>query len=208
MGFNNTSFKAGQGGRTLGAHNKASYELRERLKSKGSKDPAEFLAELVSDTNESNELRASASNMLMPYLYNKLAPIAPPPTLVILEEQVVIPHSRPTTLAEARDNIAYLSELKAQGQIDRAWAESLIFDQRALHDSLVDEAKLIAADTANGDQVIRIEGGLPPLPGCEIIMPALAAKPEVLPPLQPSAASPGPLAAPQPEPEPEAEEHT
>jgi hypothetical protein len=146
--------------------------------------------------------------MLMPYLYNKLAPIAPPPTLVILDEQVVIPHPRPTTLAEARENIAYLSELKAAGQIDRTWAESLITDQRALNDSLVDEAKLLAADAANADQVIRIEGGLPPLPGTDIIMPDLATKLEVLPPLQPCAASPGPPAAPRPDPEPEAQEQT
>jgi hypothetical protein len=110
--------------------------------------------------------------MLMPYLYNKLAPIAPPPTLILLEEQVIIPHPRPTSFAEARENIAYISELKSQGQIDRTWAESLISDQRALHDSLVDEAKL-AAGVTNGDQIIRIEGGLPALAGTDIIMPVL-----------------------------------
>jgi hypothetical protein len=109
----------------------------------------------------------------MPYLYNKLAPIAPPPTLILLEEQVVVPHSRPTTLAEVRENIAYISQLKSDGRIDRTWAESLIFDQRALNDSLVDEAKLLAAGEANADRVIRIEGGLPSLPGTEIIMPNL-----------------------------------
>jgi hypothetical protein len=121
--------------------------------------------------------------MLMPYLYNKLAPIAPPPTLILLEEQVVIPHPRPTTFAEARENIAYISELKASGQIDRTWAESLIFDQRALLDSLVDEAKL-ATGVTTGDQIIRIEGGLPALPGSDIIMPVLAST---------SADAPGPL---------------
>src|SRR6516165_8756662 len=102
MGFNQTSFRPGEStGRKVGSPNRASYELRERLKQKGSKDPAEFLAVLVSNDKESNELRATASNMLMPYLYNKLAPIAPPPTLILLEEQVVIPHPRPTTFAEA-----------------------------------------------------------------------------------------------------------
>jgi hypothetical protein len=205
MGFNSTSFKPGEGGRVLGARNKASYELRERLKSRGDKDPAEFLSEIVSNEQDSKELRVAASNVLMPYLYNKHAPIAPPPTLILLEEQVAIPHPRPTTLAEARENIAYLTALKAQGQIDRTWAESLIFDQRALHDSLVDEAKLIAADSANGDQVIRIEGGLPKLPGTGIIMPDLTHEPEVLPPLQPSAAA-GPLVPPQPDPVPVADE--
>jgi hypothetical protein len=116
------------------------------------------------------------------YLYNKLAPIAPPPTLILLEEHVTLPHTRPSTLSEVRENIAYLTQLKASGLIDRTWAESLIIDQRALNDSLVDEAKLLAADAANGDQVIRIEGGMPPLPGTSIIMPDLSHEPEILPP--------------------------
>jgi hypothetical protein len=88
-----------------------------------------------------------------------------------LGDKVVIPHPRPITLAEVRENIAYLTQLKSDGRIDRTWAESLIFDQRALNDSLVDEAKLLAAGEANADHVIRIEGGLPELPGTSIIMP-------------------------------------
>jgi hypothetical protein len=173
MGINQTSFVAGRvsEGRKPGSQNRTSYELRERLKQKGSKDPAEFISELVSDTNKSDDLRAAASNMLMPYLYNKLAPIAPPPTLILLERQVVLRHVNPSTLSEVRENIAYLSQLKASGQIDRIWAESLISDQRALNNSLVDEAKLLAADAANQDHVIRIEGGLPNLPGTNVIMP-------------------------------------
>jgi hypothetical protein len=186
MGFNQTSWKAGEGPSKTrsGIPNRNGHELRERLKSRGGIDPAEFLHGLVSDENESKELRAQASNMLMPYLYNKLAPIAPPPTLILLEEQVVIPHQRPTTLVEVRENIAYLSQLKSDGRIDRTWAESLIFDQRALNDSLVDEAELLAG-VGTGDQIIRIEGGLPALPGSDIIMPVLAADP---------ASGPGPLA--------------
>jgi hypothetical protein len=197
MGFTKTSFKIGEG-RPIGARNRVSGELRERLKSKGDKDPAEYLSEVVSDEKQPQELRIAASNVLMPYLYNKLAPIAPPPTLILLEERVILPHPRPTTLAEARENIAYLSELKAAGQIDRTWAESLIFDQRALHDSLVDEAKLLAADAANGDRVIRIEGGLPNLPGTSIIMPDLNREPEILPPAD-ALAAPEDAAPVQPE---------
>jgi hypothetical protein len=44
---------------------------------------------------------------------------------------------------------------------------------------LVDEAKLIAADASTGNQVIRIEGGLPELPGTTIIMPELTSKPAI-----------------------------
>jgi hypothetical protein len=170
-GLTSGSFKPGESpGRKPGSQNRVSYELRERLKKRGDKDPAEFLSGIVTNEQEHKELRIAAANVLMPYLYNKLAPISAPPMLIILEDTVSIPYPHPKTLLEARENIAYISDLKAQGQIDRAWAESLVHDQRALHDSLVDEANLIAADASTAPPVIRIEGGMPELPG-SIIMP-------------------------------------
>jgi hypothetical protein len=44
---------------------------------------------------------------------------------------------------------------------------------------LVDEAKLLTAGEGNGDQVVRIEGGLPELPGTNIIMPELNPSPVI-----------------------------
>jgi hypothetical protein len=165
MGLTSTS---GQG-RRVGSPNKTSYELRERLKQRGGLDPAEFLQDLITSEKNSQELRAAAANYLMPYLYNKLGPIVPPPLPRYIEESVSLPYLRPETILQARENIAYLAELKAEGQIDLVSAESMISDQRAIHDSLVDEAKLLG-DT--GDGIIRIEGGMPPLPGTDIIMPS------------------------------------
>jgi hypothetical protein len=64
--------------------------------------------------------------------------------------------------------------MKALGQLDVATADSLINDQRVVLNAMVDEAKLLAA---NGDpsqpQQIVITGGLPELPGTEVIMPQL-----------------------------------
>jgi hypothetical protein len=97
--------------------------------------------------------------------------MTPVAALVFIDQNLSIP--KPSTIAEAIDNIAHISDLKATGQIDRDWGDNLIADQRAILNALVDEAKLIAADAANADHVIRIEGGLPPLPGCDIIMPEL-----------------------------------
>jgi hypothetical protein len=66
MGFNQTSYRAGQStGRKPGAQNRISGELRERLKNRGGKDPAEYLSEVVSDEKQPQELRIAASNVLM-----------------------------------------------------------------------------------------------------------------------------------------------
>jgi hypothetical protein len=159
-------------GRPTGARNKSSYELRERLKARGDKDPAEFLSELVSNENEPKELRIAASANLMPYYHSKLGATPIPPSPIYMQEAVSLP--RPTSIKAAYENILKLSEMKAQGQLDVATADSLIADQRVVLNAMVDEAKLIAA---NGDpsqpQQIIITGGLPELPGTSITMPQL-----------------------------------
>jgi hypothetical protein len=87
--------------------------------------------------------------------------------------KISIPNPHPTTVAQVRANIDYLTQLKSTGKIDLEWADSFIADQRILHDSLVDEAKLLAANGDTGDLTIRIEGGLPTLPGTDITMPLI-----------------------------------
>lgn len=171
MGLHNGSFPPGNTfgkGRPPGVRNRASYALRERLKARGDKDPAEFLSEIVSNEKEPKELRVAASGQLMPYFYNKLAPVTP---LLFIEEPISIP--RPTTIKQAYGNIAYISELKAQGQIDKDWGDSLINDNRVILNGLIDEAKLIAQGDTTREQSIRIEGGLPALPGTNIVMPKI-----------------------------------
>jgi hypothetical protein len=92
--------------------------------------------------------------------------------LVFIEQQVSL--QRPKSISEARDNIAYLSELKATGQIDQAWGDNLIGDQYKILSALVDEAKIAIQGGEQGEQVIRIEGGLPTMPGLEeLIMPQI-----------------------------------
>jgi Family of unknown function (DUF5681) len=85
-------------GRPSGARNKSSYQLRERLKERGDKDPAEFLSEIVSNEEDPKELRIAASRELMPYFYSKLGatPVPIPPQYV--QEAVSLP--RPKNIDE------------------------------------------------------------------------------------------------------------
>jgi hypothetical protein len=164
------SWKPGQSGnangRPDGSRNNRTKDIVLRLISLGHKDPLETLSELQNSSTD-EAIRATAANMLAPYLHGKLVPR---PSPVFMEQNLSIP--KPTTIDEAVNNIAYLSQLKSTGQIDRDWGDNLIADQRAMLGALVDEAKL-AAGVGTGDQIIRIEGGLPPLSGTEIIMPVL-----------------------------------
>jgi len=156
-------------GRPTGARNRSSYELREKLKARGDRDPAEFLSSIVSDNTQSTEVRIAASGQLMPYYHSKLGATPVPPPPVYVQEAVSLP--APSTIRQAYENISRLSEMKAQGQLDFATADSLINDQRVILNALVDEAKLIAAQGPTGDMTIHIEGGLPSLPETNIAMP-------------------------------------
>ena len=109
--------------------------------------------------------------MLAPYLHSKLAAKPQPPDPVYIEQALSLP--RATTIDLATDNISRLSEMKAQGLLDFATADSLINDNRIILNGLIDEAKLLAAQGGPQEQTIRIEGGLPPLAGTDIIMPQL-----------------------------------
>src|SRR5262245_30759269 len=108
-------------GRPRGSRNKRNEELWRKLAARGDLDPAEFLSEIVTDTNNSKELRIAAAGQLMPYKYAKATAPAP---VVFIEQTLNI--NRPTNIREARENISYISELKAQGKIDMAWGDSLI----------------------------------------------------------------------------------
>jgi hypothetical protein len=111
--------------------------------------------------------------MLAPYLHSKMASKPVPPDPAYIETAITLP--RPTTIALASENIGKLSEMKLLGQLDFATADNLIADQRVILSALIDEAKLIATTgDPNRDQVIRIEGGLPPLPGTNITMPVIS----------------------------------
>jgi hypothetical protein len=177
----NGNWRSGQSGnpdgRPAGARNRSSYELRERLKARGDIDPAEFLSSLVSNEKEPKELRIAASGQLMPYYHSKLGTIPVPVPKIYLETEIHLPCPEPKTIEQVNANIWYLHQLKLTGQIDQAWSDNLINDQRILGNNIIDHDKLLAAqDNPNADRKIIITGGLPSLPGCDVIMPQINGK--------------------------------
>ena len=155
-------FKPGQvtnpNGRPVGSRNNRTKEIVEKIIALGLKDPLITLAELQhSDPDPS--IRATAANMLAPYLHSKCMAKPVPPDPVYFEQAVSL--TRPTNIREAYENILKLSEMKAQGQLDVATADSLIADQRVVLNAMVDEAKLLAAQgDPNTPHQIVITGGL------------------------------------------------
>jgi hypothetical protein len=158
-------------GRPVGSRNIRTQVVLDKIKAAGYTDPLITLAQLQANSDD-EAIRATAANMLAPYLHSKNAtkPIAPDP---VYFEAEALP--RPRTIAQACDNIALLSEMKSTGKMDVATADSLINDQRIILNALVDEAKLLAAQgDLSQEQKIVITGGLPVMPGCEnLIMPQL-----------------------------------
>ena len=150
--------------------NKRSTELENRLRNRGDVDPADLLSSIVTNNQEPNELRIQAAGLLMPYKYGKHGSIPP---LRYIDEPVQFPE--PRTIEQANKNIAYISNLKAQGLIDLDFANSLIADNTTIANNLIaeEELKFKLYPPETRDTTITVVGGLPALPGTNITMPVL-----------------------------------
>jgi hypothetical protein len=157
-------------GRPPGSPNKRTNELRYRLQNRGDVDPADFCSQIVSSPNEPTELKLQAANFLLPYLYPKRGAVATPR---YIDDPVQLPE--PLTIEQATKNIAYISNLKAQGLIDLDFANSLIADNTTIANNLIaeEELKFKISPPETRDTTITISGGLPALPGTTISMPVL-----------------------------------
>src|SRR6516225_4626836 len=158
-------------GRRPGSRNKRTAEIFNRLKNRGDIDPADLLSSIVTNPQEAQELRIQAAGLLMPYKYGKHGSIPP---LRYIDEPVQLPE--PLTIEQATKNIAYISNLKAQGLIDLDFANSLIADNTTIANNLIaeEELKFKISPPETRDQTIHISGGLPQLPACEnLIMPVI-----------------------------------
>src|SRR6516164_412947 len=157
-------------GRRPGSRNKRTAEIFNRLENRGDIDPADLLSSIVTNPQEQQELRIQAAGLLMPYKYGKHGSIPP---LRYINDPVQLPE--PTTIEQANRNIAYISNLKAQGLIDLDFANSLIADNTTIANNLIaeEELKYKISPPETRDTTITISGGLPALPGTTITMPQL-----------------------------------
>jgi hypothetical protein len=155
-------------GRPVGARNRRTVELWDKLEAIGRSDLAEFLASVVDDKNADANLRVTAANALMPYKYSKRGLTSEPVPLVFVETPVELPFPHVDEIAHTIANIEHIAGLRRGGKLDVASADAMVAEQRILRDALVEQAKLIAAQGGPRDQRIVIEGGLPPLPGTDI----------------------------------------
>src|SRR5262249_26496700 len=144
--------------------------LEQRLKDRGDTDPAEFCSSIVSNPQEPTELRLAASNYLLPYLYSKRGAL-PPPRYVDLQIDV----NEFTHVSDAENFLAKIALLVSREYLDIKSGQELSALVKAWIDVQYakDELQYKISPPEQRDQVIRVEGGLPPLPGSDVIMPTL-----------------------------------
>src|SRR5262249_52162760 len=121
-------------------------------------------------------IRATAANMLAPYLHSKMQS-TPAPRFI--EESIDIPTF--THLSDAEQFLARIAALVSGGSLDIQTGLELStlaknwLDAQYQREEL--QIKQINAGTTEHEQTIRIEGGLPALPGTNVTMPVLEGKP-------------------------------
>src|SRR5262249_10107300 len=121
--------------RPKGSRNKRTQEILDLIAERGDTDPIDFLSGVVSGNGQyTTEQKTQAANYLLPYKHSKCGSTVP---LRYIPEPINLP--RPTTIDQATNNIATISEMKAQGQLDLDFADSLIRDNRTILDALIEE---------------------------------------------------------------------
>src|SRR5262249_8378291 len=145
------------------------------IKKLGYTDALITLARIQHESTD-DSLRVAAAAALAPYSHPKLQAL---PTPRFIENPIEVPEFTDVSYAEAF--LAQIATLVACGELDiqsglelstltKNWIESR-------HAAKELELKVISVEGGPTEQTIRIEGGLPALPGTNITMPVLDGKP-------------------------------
>jgi hypothetical protein len=166
-------FQPGQSGNPAGysgPRGKARREVLERIQGLGHKDVLETLSTIQNDNAIDPSIRVAAASSLAPYMHPKLHAI-PVPRFV--ELQIDVPDF--TCVADAETFVARILSLVAKGHLDIQSGQELIGLAKVYIDAQYqkEELQFKISPPEERDTTIRIEGGLPALPGTTITMPVL-----------------------------------
>jgi hypothetical protein len=159
-----------------GPRRRRNQEVYDEIKSRGHQSPLITLSEIHADPNREPAVRVAAAGMLAPFLHAKLQSITVPR---FVETPIQVPEFTDVSVAESF--LAKIATLVAGGSLDiqtglelSILAKNWIDSQYAREELAI---KQINAGTTKHEQVIRVTGGLPELPGTSIVMPVLDGRP-------------------------------
>jgi hypothetical protein len=152
-------------------------EYRAIAEAQDLEDPILFQHRLLTDETIPATARAVIANQIAPYYRPKLGIMEP---AKFIQTPIEVPAF--TTCEDAEAFLLLLAQREAAQELDSVSVAAVsarvldwIHSKRAGQEL---EIKRINATQDTGDQVIKIEGGLPTLPGCEnLIMPQLNGHP-------------------------------
>jgi hypothetical protein len=145
-------------------------EYRQIAQAHGLEDPVLYQHKLLQDESLPVGLRATIAAAISPYYRPKLG-IQTPPRMV--EVQIDVPNFQ--TVEEAEAFLIKLTAMVGAGELSLDTSLDLSTLVRnwisAKHQTAELELKRLHADVSDQPQIIRIEGGLPQLPGTNVTMP-------------------------------------
>jgi hypothetical protein len=145
-------------------------EYRNVAEAHGLEDPVLFQHKLLQDDTLPVGLRATVAAAIAPYYRPKLGLQTPPR---MIEMHLDVPNFQ--TVEEAEAFLIKITALVGSGDLSLSTALDLSTLVRnwisAKHQAAELEIKRLNADVSDQPQIIKIEGGLPPLPGTDIIGP-------------------------------------
>jgi hypothetical protein len=153
-----------------GPRNRRRHEVFEIIKNLDHKDALETLSYLQHNEQIDPGLRIAAASALAPYCHPKMQST---PTPRFIELQLDVPEF--THVSDAEAFLAKIALLCARGHLDIQSAQELSALVKTWIDTQYakEELQYKISPPEQRDTVIRVEGGLPALPGTNITMPVL-----------------------------------
>jgi hypothetical protein len=162
--------KSGNPNGYKGPRDRARREVFETIKNLGHKDALETLSYLQHNEQIDPGLRIAAASALAPYCHPKMQST---PTPRFIDLQLDVPEF--THVSDAENFLAKIALLVARGHLDIQSGQELSGLVKTWIDTQYakDELQYKIKPPEQRDTVIKIQGGMPALPGTNITMPTL-----------------------------------